>query len=289
MDTSLLFASSTLFWTLPSEQWFRLAKTYGLGGIEIWAQQLESNKISAEEIRRAARYYGLHTTIHNYSWDINLLSLNRSQRSVAVHLTKKAIELASYLNSLQVTIHPGRELFRMPGADYDLLLAESADSLGRFAQVQGTTASFEIMEKIPKERVTSVEAIYRMEAVGNTAICWKYTEDIAHCDSTEEILHIAAVLNGRISEFHLSNKKGIQRHITDMAAGDFNLPEIVKELSSYNIPFILEGMDTSPASSVFYNALSYLGVEKKHEDKIEKNDSSFNMLYYGNHSFNRLR
>lgn len=258
MQRSSLFVSSTLLWSFPPEKWFSLAAEEGLSGVEVWAAHMDFMGISPETVKDLAARYGLTVTVHSYSWDINQIALIPAMKAAAVAVTKRAISMAAFLQSPQITIHPGREILPIPGVDYDRLLAESAEELGAFARKEGTVASFEIMEKIPKERLTSPEAIARMEAKVNGAVTWKYTEDIAHCDSREEIFHTARVLEGRIGEFHLSNKKGTKRHVPDAAEGDFDLPSVVDALSIYERPFILEGFDPSPEGKVFYNTLAYL-------------------------------
>lgn len=258
MDRSLFFVSTTMLWGLPPAEWFRIAAEEGLGGVEVWAQQLESQGIAAEEVLKLSVQYGLTVTVHNYSWDLNLISLSRPMREAAAALTKKGIDLASYLHAPQVTTHPGRDGLAVPGADFDQLLADSFVVLSRYAEEEGTRISFEIMEKIPKERFTSAAEALRVESCAAGPIRWGYTEDIAHCDSVEEIFHTASVLKGRIGEFHLSNKKGAVRHVGDVRHGDFPLPAIAERLSAYGLPFALEGFDPSRKAERLYETLSWL-------------------------------
>lgn len=258
MDRSLFYVSTTMLWGLPPEEWFRIAAEEGLGGVEVWAQQLESQDIRADQVLKLSVQYGLAVTVHNYSWDMNLISLSRPMREAAIALTKQGIDLASYLHAPQVTTHPGRDGLGIPGADFDRELTESFVMLSRYAEEEGTRISFEIMEKIPKERLTSAEAALRIEALAQAPLRWGYTEDIAHCDSEEEIFHIASALKGRLLEFHLSNKKGTVRHVADAERGDFHLPSIADKLSSYGLHFALEGFDPSGKAERLYQTLDWL-------------------------------
>lgn len=258
MDHSLYLVSSTMLWSLPPEDWFRIAEEEGLAGVEVWAQQLDSRKISADTVRRLAIQHGMAVTVHNYSWDMNLISLDASMRAAAVALTKKGIELAAFFHAPQITIHPGRDGLGIPGADFDQELADSFVYLSRYAEEEGVRASFEIMEKIPKERLTSASAVLRVEALTRGRISWGYTEDVAHCDSVEEIFHTAEVLKGRVWEFHVSNKKGTARHIGDVEHGDFQLPQILPKLEAYGLPMALEGFDPSPTAARLYRTLAWL-------------------------------
>lgn len=256
MDHSLFSASTMLMWSLPPDQWFHLAAEKELGGLELWIQQMDFLQIQAEEIRRLQLRYGTGLTIHSYSWDINLLSLCRDMRNMSVSMTKRAIDLASFLHAPYITVHPGRETIAIPGLDYDCLMAETADALSRYAFSHGTSLSFEIMEKVPGERYVSAAAVKYMETC-RAPMRLLYTIDTAHCDSEEELFSLAADLEGKIAEFHISNKKGSRRHVADISAGDLDLLSILPHLSCYDRPFVLEGYDTSPDCPVLKHTLSY--------------------------------
>lgn len=268
MNRSLYLVSSTMLWGLPPEKWFQITEEEGLAGIEVWAQQLESQEISAETVRRLALQHGAALTVHSYSWDMNLISLSCSMREAAEALTKKGIALASYLHAPHVTIHPGRDGLALPGTDFEELMAYSMRSLARYAAEEGTRASFEIMEKIPKERLTTPEAARRAEALAAAGPLWSYTEDTAHCDSEEEIFHIAECLGGSLAEFHVSNKKGTVRHIGDVENGDLNLPAVTARLEGYGLPMILEGFDPSMKAERLHRTLRWLdGAEERNGNK----------------------
>lgn len=259
-ENSLWYVSSTLLWSLPPERWFSIAAEEGLGGVEVWAQQMDSQGISAETVRALSKRYGLKVTVHNYSWDLNLISLSRPMREAAVSLTKKGIDMAAYFGSAHVTTHPGRDGLGIPGADFARELAASFRELALYAERAGTRASFEIMEKIPKERLTSAEAALRVEAFSEER-GWGYTEDVAHCDSVEEIFRTAGLLEGKLCGFHVSNKKGTVRHIGDVEHGDFHLPSVVRKLEGYGFPMALEGFDPSAEAERLYRTLAWLRSE----------------------------
>ncbi len=259
MKTSSWFVSSTLFWGLPPERWFELVHGHGLQGLEIWIQQLILQDISPSKIRKLAEEQGLRLTAHSYSWDMNLISLSHPMRRAAMKLTRRGIDIAAALGAEQITIHPGREGLPIPGADWDRMQAESFLSLGRYGKKLGIPVSFEIMEKIPKERYTSASAMQQVEAhVKAEDICWGYTEDVAHCDREEEIFEIAEALKGRIWEFHISNKKGTARHVADVRGGDFDLPKVTRRLAESGLPLVLEGYDPSMQAKRFEETWAWL-------------------------------
>ena len=97
MNNSKYFASSTLFWSLPMKEWFFLASEFQLGGIEVWVQQLESKNLNSVELKELAKKYNMKLSIHSYSWDYNLMAFAEPVRSLTINQTKKAIDLAEYL------------------------------------------------------------------------------------------------------------------------------------------------------------------------------------------------
>ena len=109
MKTPKWYISSTLLWGLAPEKWFELASTYGLEGLEIWTQQLISENISPERIRQLKEETGLSLTVHDYSWDLNLISLSKPMRHGAMKMIRHGIDMAARMEADQITIHPGRE------------------------------------------------------------------------------------------------------------------------------------------------------------------------------------
>ena len=291
MNHSMYFASSTLFWSLPIKEWFALAAEYQLGGIEVWAQQLDSNNLEPAELKALAKRYNMRLSVHSYSWDYNLMALAEPVRSITFNQTKKAIDLAGYLRATGVTVHPGAMSFTGK-ENYPLELAQTAEALAGYAQEHGTELSLEIMEKLPHEFLISLDAIKKMEVNVKDACKWKYTLDIAHCDSEKEVLLMADYLQDRLHEFHLSNKKGMQRHCSPASEGDFFLPGIVESLQKYNMVFTLEGFDISGNADLFKKNIEYLDNKQKGRFiyvKKEKNYDDFSMLRHVRHSIRRLR
>ena len=98
------------------------------------------------------------------------------------------------------------------------------------------------MEKIPKEFVTTMEAM--------KAVCvdlfdqFVYTLDVAHCDSEDEALSTLQNYRSRISKLHISNRKGPKFH-TPLNEGDYDMEKLLPELARYTLPMVIEGLDSS--------------------------------------------
>ena len=71
-----------------------------------------------------------------------------------------------------------------------------------------------------------------------------YTLDVAHCDSEEEVLSTLQNYRSRISKLHISNRKGPKFH-TPLNEGDYDMEKLLPELARYNLPMVIEGLDSS--------------------------------------------
>jgi sugar phosphate isomerase/epimerase len=274
------------------KEWFFWASEFQLGGIEVWVQQLESKNLNPVELKELAKKYNMKLSIHSYSWDYNLMAFAEPVRSLTINQTKKAIDLAEYLQATGITVHPGAMRNITGQENYSIKLAQTAELLAAYAKEKNTEFSLEIMEKLPQEFLTSLDAINKTESNIEGLCQWKYTLDIAHCDSKEEVFMMAHYLRNRLHEFHLSNKKGLKRHCSPASEGDFFLPEIVAALEKYNVIFALEGLDVSQNADLFKKNMEYLDNKQKGsfiyaENKKDYDD--FNVLRHVRHSIHRLR
>ena len=105
-----------------------------------------------------------------------------------LHEVKKSVELAYQLGLDEVTVHPGHCTISGIGVSYGAYLKESLREILEYAQKWKIDVSLEIMEKIPREFVTTMDAM--KEVCGDMFDQFVYTLDVAHCDSEEEILSI---------------------------------------------------------------------------------------------------
>ena len=101
--------------------------------------------------------------------------------------------------------------------------------------------SLEIMEKIPKEFVTSMDAM--KQVCGELFSSFVYTLDLAHCDSAGEALDTLKDYSRNISKIHISNRKGNQLH-TPLYEGDYDMETLLPQLAAYGLPMVIEGFDS---------------------------------------------
>lgn len=235
------YLSSTLLWGSSPEEMFQLAYQSGLSGIELWAQHFFYQKYNTEEYRKLSALYPLRGCVHSQSWDLNLASLNDGIRTQSIAEVKKSIDLARCLDLEEVTVHPGHRTIPGAGEPYRKYLRESLKEILEYAEKLGIDISLEIMEKLPKEFATSMEAMEQI--CGPLFDRFVYTLDIAHCDSSQEALNTLKTYGHRISKIHISNRRGNQFH-TPLYEGDYDMVQLLPELARYDLPMVIEGFDS---------------------------------------------
>lgn len=237
---SRIYLSSTLMWNSSLEEIFDWTCRSGLDGIELWAQHFFARGYSREKFRCLAALYSMSGCLHSQSWDLNLASLNSGIRAQSVEEVKRSIDLAVSLDLSEVTVHPGHKTMSADIADYEANLRQSLQELVEYAESRHICLSLEIMEKIPKEFVTDMEAMQRV--CGDLFSRCVYTLDIAHCDSEQEAIGILDAHRDRISKIHISNRVGTKFH-TPLDTGDYDMEKLLPKLMQYDLPFVIEGLD----------------------------------------------
>lgn len=240
-----IYVSSTMMWNRRLEDIFDMTYRADLDGIELWAQQFFTQGCSEEAYRRLSALYPLKTCVHSQSWDLNLASMNEGIRQQSVREVKRSIDLADRLGAWEVTVHPGRITLPGSGAPYEDYLYESLKEILEYAGTYRICVSLEIMEQIPREFVTDMDAMRRV--CRDLFHDFSYTLDTAHCSSREMILEVMEQWKERISKVHVSNRKGNRLH-TLLEDGDYPMDEILVRLAEYGIPLVVEGFDASPDS-----------------------------------------
>lgn len=237
-----IYLSSTLLWRGSLEEIFDNVFRFGSDGIELWSQQFFYRKFDIGEFEKLAALYPLKNCVHSQSWDLNISSVNDGIRKQSVAEVKKSVELAYQLGLDEVTVHPGHRTISGTEVSYGAYLHESLREILEYAQKRKIDVSLEIMEKIPREFVTTMDA---MKAVcGDMFDQFVYTLDVAHCDGEEEILSTLQNYRPRISKIHISNRKGSRFH-TPLDEGDYDMEKLLPELARYNLPMVIEGLDSS--------------------------------------------
>lgn len=254
-----LYFSSTLMWNADLPVLFQTAQTLQVQGIELWAQQFESMAYQEAECLRLMEQYDGAVFVHSKTWDLNFASLNRSARETAIREVKASIDLAATLHAPEVTVHPPRQSLGGNEAFYRELAYQGLTEILSYARRKQVEVSLEVMEKIPKEMMTTQEQV--KELTGDLFNEFLYTVDVAHCDSVAEAESFLLGLP-RISKLHISNRRGGTYHTT-LANGDISFVELWPALESSGYPMVVEGLDISNQYTMLYENMDYIQTLKE--------------------------
>lgn len=249
-----IYFSSTLMWNSSLEEIFKKAYLNGFTGIELWAQQFATQKFVAAHYQRLQEIYPIKTMIHSFSWDLNIASLNEAIREASLNQIYKSIDLANNLGALEVTVHPGKETICGLKNFHEALLQDSLKKILTYAQKTKIDVSLEIMEKIPKELITTDLALKRI--LGDVYHAFTYTVDIAHCMNECEALQYLKRID-RLSKIHISNKCGNKLHSV-LNKGDYDFSELIFKLAEKKKPLVIEGYDDSQASFMLNTNINFI-------------------------------
>lgn len=241
-------------WDFPVEEIFDFAKENNFSGMEIWAEHIRNKAYEPDKIKNLFKKHDLNLTFHASSWDLNLCALNKSIRRASIDEIKKDIDLSYFIGIDEITLHPGRVSVALDSFNYGATLYDSLTEICQYAQSKNIQISLEIMEKIPKEFITSLEQVQSMaEDLMNFL---KITLDLAHCDSLEEAYHIFKKSNN-ISKVHISNRRENKYH-TALDDGIFDLREILTYIYNLNLPMVIEGLEIGKEAKFLKRNINYL-------------------------------
>ena len=241
-----VYIGSTLMWSGSLRDIFLMAEDSGLQGIELWAQQFIYRGFDENEFKELMESTGIEACMHSQSWDLNPASMNEGIRSQSVKEIIRSIELAKRLGINEVTVHPGHRTVSCECVPYEDHLRRSFSEILEAAENAGVRLSLEIMEKIPKEFVTDMQAMQ-----------FVYTLDIAHCDSGKEALRILEEDGEHISKIHISNRRGNKFH-TPLSEGDHDMKDLIPKLAGYGLPMVMEGFDESKDFSTVKDNIGFI-------------------------------
>lgn len=253
---SEFYMGSTLMWNATLEEMVQFIYNNGLDGIEMWAQHWFEKGYSIQEYEKLIALYPVKTIVHSCSWDLNPASLNEGIRKASILEIQKSMDLAAALNANEVTVHPGRITICNEMEGYYERMHQSLQEILEYAKGKGIDVSLEIMERIPKEFVTSVDEMKKITKEMEDEFC--YTLDIAHCDEECDILK--ALEQGRhFSKFHISNRQGSRLH-TPLPEGEYDFKTLLPMLRKYQIPFVVEGFDSQEEFPVARKNIHFLKI-----------------------------
>ena len=241
-------------WDFTEEEIFDYANKNKLLGIEFWSQQIEDRNLSTKKLRDLSKKFNLDLTLHAKSWDLNLASINERIREVSLKEILDDVNLARNIGAKEITIHPSRFSVSYNKEIYYKFLKESLNTILDYSTKKNINISIEVMEKIKNEFIIDLKSLKKL--MGDNYEDFKYTLDISHCDSLEEIyFNLNNIKN--ISKCHISNRFKDKYH-TELEKGIFPMEEIIFKIGEKNIPMVIEGMEIGRNNIVLDKNIRYL-------------------------------
>ncbi len=249
--------ASRLLWSYPLNDVLAIAESLHYEGVEVWAEHYVRDR--AKKSRRAFGKSSLIFTLHAFSFDVNITSMNRRIRRESMRQMFASLRFASEIGARCMVIHPGRTSSTKDSPDeYWAMQIDSLSEIALRAREIGVDVNMEIMEPRKKETVTTpgmANDILKAISMENFGI----TLDLAHAHLAEGPLEFIRKVR-KISHVHLSDAKEGTPHSL-LGQGDLDVCVILKDLRKrYDGLVIIEGWDR----------LDELGMVKKTADRVKE-------------------
>ena len=265
-----VYFASSFMWDATAEELVDFAAENNIGGIELWAQHVETANINLDKYVSLCNKNNIDTVVHAKSWDLNYASINKSIRKASIDEIKKSVDIACYVNAKEVTVHPPR--YSLGKDSYLFEIAkESLFEINEYALSKNIEISMEIMEHIPKEMATTADD---MKLLTENLKGISYTVDLAHCITEHEFWHNIDVMKN-VSKVHVSNKKDTKLH-TQLYDGDFDFGKIYNMLCKMKIPMVIEGFEKGKEFKKLKENISFIKELEEKKNYEEKNFDIFN-------------
>lgn len=230
--------ASRLLWSYSLQDVIAIAESLHFDGVEIWAEHYIRDK--GKKTRLTISQSSLIVTLHAFSYDINITSMNKRIRRESMSQMFESLRYAHEVGANCMVVHPGRissskDMFK----DYWAMQIDSLAEIVEKAKQIGMDVNMEIMEPRNKELVTTPEMandILHAISMKNFGI----TLDLSHAQLKGGPLEFSRRLK-KISHVHLSDTKGGNPHCL-LGEGDLDVFGALKELKKrYDGLVIIEG------------------------------------------------
>lgn len=230
--------ASRLLWSYPLHEVITIAESLHYDGVEIWAEHYLRDK--GKKTRLTISQSSLIVTLHAFSYDINITSMNKRIQRESMSQMFKSLRYAHEVGANCMVVHPGRISSSKDFPEkYWTIQIDSISQIVLKAEEIGMDVNMEIMEPRSKELVTTPEmANDILHAISRKN--FGITLDLSHAQLKGSPLEFIRRLE-KISHVHLSDTKGGNPHFL-LGEGDLDVFGALKELKKrYDGLVIIEG------------------------------------------------
>jgi len=190
------------------ERWLKEAERLGFDFVELVSEW--PNFLTRETWRTYADVlgsFGLEVTVHAPFSDVNIGSLNERLRRASLEVLRETLDVASRLNALVVTVHPGHcsPASRKFREDYNRVHRDSLRELEGLSEEFGVRVGVENMPSFPILDAQTPERL--AELLEGTGL--GVTLDVGHLNTVGfPFERFMELLGGRIVHVHLHDNSG---------------------------------------------------------------------------------
>lgn len=220
----------------------KLAKDAGFDGVELALNEtgevsLESTKEEILEIKEYAESLGLtmYSLACGLYWTYNFTSANEANREKAKEITKKQLEVASWLGCDTILVVPGAvEVAFDPGeiVEYDVAYERALSALKELAPyAEELKVSIGVENVWNRFLLSPLEMAKFIDKVGSDYVGSYF--DVGNVMFLGYPEHWIKILNKRIKKVHFKDFRRETPGLTgfvDLLAGEVNWPKIMEEL-----------------------------------------------------------
>ncbi len=221
---------------------FEIAKDAGFDGVELaldagGAVTMESTKEDILAIKKMAEEVGieLYSVASGLYWTYNYTSENEDNRNKAKEITKKQLEIASWLGCDTILVVPGavNVAFEQGGeiVEYDVAYERALSALKEMAPyAEQLKVSIGVENVWNKFLLSPVEMADFIDKVGSDYVGSYF--DVGNVLYIGYPEHWVKVLNKRIKKVHFKDYRteaGGLCGFVDLLSGDVNYPAVMKE------------------------------------------------------------
>lgn len=222
-----------------------LAKDAGFDGIELALDEkglvsLESTKEDILKVKAMAEEIGLelYSVASGLYWTYNYTSANEENRNKAKEITKKQLQVASWLGCDTILVVPGavNVAFEQGGeiVEYDIAYERAVEALRELAPyAQELKVSIGVENVWNKFLLSPLEMAAFIDAVGSDYVGSYF--DVGNVLYIGYPQHWVKVLGKRIKKVHFKDYRveaGGLCGFVDILAGDVNWPEVMKQFKA---------------------------------------------------------
>lgn len=187
------------------------------------------NEYPLDNIEEDLHSYSLKFIVHAPISDVNIASPNKRIRRSSIMEIKSSMDLATYLDSDKLILHPGSVPF-LARAYKDKILEynlQSLKELKNYADDLGVTLCLENMPRMEKYLYNNLKELQKL--VEELEI--KATLDIGHAHTMDyTIKDIKMEIVGHI---HLSDNNGLKDSHNALGTGSINFNQVFENLKGY--------------------------------------------------------